>query len=183
MFPAFYAVPGQVFAPCRRYALHERNVPCTGAFSLPDQERSATARSSGLPSRSPCRAEVIGRRAKHGPNACMARRRWTTTHAGHRTNSFPRSRTNATAKRTRRAQGRGLFFERSEEASCAKLPGTAQGLFLRQRGGHRQKTRRAFGVCGGFSSGTETTESRRIRAVRVVFPLSARRRRGHNAAP
>ena len=60
----------------------------------------------------------------------MSRRTRTTPHVGHRTNSFPRSRTNATAKRTRRAQGRGSFLN-ARGNILSKISGNRTGALFK----------------------------------------------------
>ena len=85
--------------------------------------------------------------------------------------------TNATAKRTRgaRAGGSPLTLRRKHPAQNFW---EAHGAFFRQRGGHRQKARLAFGVRGLlFRYGDDRKQA--IKGCANCFFLSEQRQRGH----
>ena len=167
MFPAAYAVQGTAFAPCRRSSHHERPASCTG--DLPGPMRETLPPAPGrLPSSSLC--PIRGHRSAHAAGPARL-------HAPENADSIARGRTQISSRHrgtTRQrnaalgAQGRGLFSDLSEEASCAKHPGTAQELFFRLPGGDRQK-HGLPSACGGTLAARQVIESKRIKVCANCF--------------
>lgn len=142
--------------------------PASCSEALPARSRAFRCR-EGVRLRSPlpARRQPLGARSWARMPACPGERGQRRTRGTTQIPSRNRG-TNATAKRTRRAQGRGLFFERSGKHPAQKTSGNRTELFS-DNAEATDKKRGLPSACRGFSSGMETTESRRIKVCANCF--------------